>query len=268
MSTELTKATPGLPGIAEERDECLELIRWFYGQIDTDTGKDELPRLPTKDERAAMQDAVRKLAAKVRPVMSTMTDKEAAMRAISAMLGRFPQLQRDNIDVPGMLSAYLLDLQGLPLFAIEAACIDVRKGKVKGLDPGWPPASPVIYKLAENYAAAVTADLVSAERVLKICRVKPKPLPPAQQEKLAQTMREFVDRRKAEHENDYRDAVKKAMPSIERANNRTMAKEFERYGDEPKVGKGGIVVSPMLRELVEAKTGRRSRDRHEDEDED
>lgn len=226
--------------------------------IENPDGTREIARLPSAAERKEIGDFCIRMRAKLRPVKMAMATKEAAMRAIAAMLGRFPSLR--NADVPGMCTAYLLDFEDFPLFAIERVCEDVRKGRVAGVSDDFPPASPRLYKLIDGRAADERVKLIAAEKVLTTNTVT-RIATPQDRDRAAELMRQLqqnwrmrVAEERADHE--ARVADKPWHPKKITGDQVFVRRAWEGEGGVPTVGRldkdgpARIVASPYLERKI------------------
>lgn len=238
---DLIPAPTTLPGIVE--DEVDSLVGAFVNSILTERGYDQLPRLPSKMERAAMQSRRDRLARKLAPINESMTQQDDIVQELGRLWVRFPALR--NADVGVMTSAYLEDLARFPLFAAMAAIADVRDRRIKSLDPDWPPTSPRLVEAAEKHVEPVAVAFMRVGRVLKIDKVAI-PNNPDMQRKVKTEILGFIADRKTDLTTDearYREDVCKPMASTSA---RFILEEYRALGIEPIKGLGGHVLSPTL----------------------
>jgi hypothetical protein len=223
----------------EEAERVVDMFNVFE-----DAGEKMLERLPTSAERSTMQRRSQALHGRLRPVSGTMTDKEAAVRALSSMFGGFPSLR--NADTQGMIAAYMLDLQELPLFAIEAACVDVRKGRIVGLDKDWPPSAARVFEAAERHATKVYGEKLKFDRVLAITKVVPPPLSPEAAAEMAGKLKSVAGGIEARDLAE-REAVEKVVTERTlRENQRQIVDAWRARGQPPIYAGPGVLVSPYL----------------------
>jgi len=241
MTTNLAKREDIIPGLMPD-DEAMRVVEKF--NVFEDNGESMLTRLPTSVERSIMQRRAQALNGQLRPVSLTMTDKDAAVRALSSMFAGFPSLR--NADAQGMIAAYLLDLQELPLFAVEAACADVRKGRIAGLDKDWPPTSPRVYEAAQRHAAKVYGEKLKFDRVLAITKVVPPPMTEAETKemhgKLKKLSASVEDKFEAENAAMMERATKRTLGNTQKL----ILDAWRARGQEPVYAAPGIMVSPFL----------------------
>lgn len=188
---------PALPGLAPDV-EAATIAAAYHARID-DYGQGVLglPTLPSAQERAILEQRLAELKRALEPVSYAVADRDRAMKAFGRLFLGYPTLE--NVNKAEKAATYMIDLGDLPAFAIEAAVDDVKKGRIKDLDPDYPPSSPRMYKIAEAHRDTVAAkERRPIERVLSV-KMLSKPLQtPKEAAKVGELMRGLADGMKAD----------------------------------------------------------------------
>src|SRR5688572_9201416 len=120
-------------GVGSDRTFSLKLscaknkLEEHYGEIVT-------TELPTPSFRSEMQARVQVITGALRP-----GDQRLMGAAILEMLGKF--LNARPADPAKTAAAFVMEVQNLPLFAVEKACRDISGGRVADLNPDFPPSA-------------------------------------------------------------------------------------------------------------------------------
>lgn len=172
---------PTFPGLMPDT-EILALAMSFFKKIANEGNNVfSLPRLPTVDERATLQNRLRNLNVTFRPIRESTADQGRAAAAFVRMFHGYSSLQNQDLAEKG--GVYAMFVLELPLFAIEAACEDVMHSKVPDLDPDWPPTAPRVYAIAEQHRSkAYMREVHPIERVLAVKKISTPPRHPTLEE--------------------------------------------------------------------------------------
>jgi hypothetical protein len=244
MPNELTLQNT-LPGLLFDKDMA-DLVGSF--QIAEANGEPMLDRVPNREEKRFLVQRQDQLARVLRPISYADTDKDKAARMLALMFGGFPSLK--NADAEGMVATYMLHLQELPLFALEKACNDINKNRVKGLDGDWPPTSPRVFEIAEKHLRSVVEEKIRYDKVLTIKKL----IPPPVDEKKAKVMAEKLTGLRDSIDDDGLLEQIKEQDGVRRVahSNEIIRRMWKGQGEEP-LQSGGMLISPSLLESLKGK---------------
>lgn len=233
-----------LPDIARDQHPVWALVDGLAQTIEIEMRIAVMERLPTKQERAQIEEYQKRMRLICRPARESMTERDHAMRAIAAMLGRYPSLR--NTDIKGMCTAYLMDLEDFPLFAIIQACTDIRLNRVRGIEKDFPPSTPRVRSVVDNIAAPVRAKVLTAGRVLA-CRMERRVITPEQREEVQRKMAETLAGLKQKQEDRLLEVNAKVAARTLAANKEFNRREWFYDGRTPPVPlDSDYAISPGL----------------------
>jgi hypothetical protein len=135
-------------------------------------------RLPPPELRIAIKVRLGDLHRALLPLERSIAEKERAARAVAAMLSGWVNAR--VADPAAKVSAYVVTLGDLPVWAVEQVCAEVARGHVDGLDPDFPPSAARLHQLGEEAIARLrkeAADLVAVNSATLEAR------PPSQEER-------------------------------------------------------------------------------------
>lgn len=215
-----------------------------------------LVRLPTDEERIALQARQIALVNQMRSITYTAADKkpsQLAGAAVAEMLHGFEAWKskgKDELGKQDTIGWYVHELRDMPLFAIEAACQDVRQSRVPDLNPDWPPSSARMVALARTHADGAKKQHALVKAILGISHVREPEID--QQAKsqrvgeglraLAETLAETTEK----IERERRDEI--AAKSIKRTDQEIL-QEHKANNVKP-IMAGGMPVSISLRKKI------------------
>lgn len=242
MTNDLTRSM--LPGIVED-NEGADVVDGYIALISTERGSDALPRLPTEPEHKQIARRLERLTSRLRPVSMTVAQQDAVMQLIGQLFERYPAMR--NADVASMSCAYLEDLGRLPLFAIRGAIDDVKFGRIKGLDPDWPPTSPRLYAAGERHLEPVAVERNKAARVLAVRSIEV-PVSEEMRQRVGKTFTELAEATKVRLEDEHQERRSyHAKQRIGPFGRELLLREYSSLGVEPvTAGKSAMLVSPSL----------------------
>jgi hypothetical protein len=229
-----------------EMSAALALIDGFHAELKREGMRMMLPRLPTLAERQKISSYIETLHRRLRPISASVAEKEKAAQAIAGMLtGWLGQMR--NVDVDALVAAHVTHLLETPLFAILAACDDIRLGRVSGLDPDFPPSSTRILKAALPHVEKVGADQYRAKLILGVSHLLPRQLSKEEHERVKAKMADLAFTLPAidpmiESEQRARAAV--AKRSVEETR-KMILRDWAHHGEQPP--EGTVLISRELR---------------------
>ena len=122
---------------------------------------------PTADEREALEYRAARLTHWLAPSRDEIGIKAhgAAIKAeVAAVLGTMAIRTGNETDAEIMLRIYVKDLIDLPLFAVQGACRDFRRGVVG--DKRWAPTQAELRDVAQRYVSDLAKERRDIETVL------------------------------------------------------------------------------------------------------
>jgi len=232
-----------------EEIDARALVEEFAARIVQERGAAHLPALPTQDERKFMARYDATLHRRLRPISEALSDREHATKAIAQMLtGWLGQMR--HVDVEALIAAHVTFLMDVPLFAIIAACDDVRHNRVKGLDANFPPSSVVLLKQATSYIEDVNAERYKLKRVLAVDKVLRAPVSAEETARIAKKMKDLAVTLPAMDPFEAsREAARRAgQERSAQISQRSILREYAHRKEPPP---DGPLVSLELREMME-----------------
>jgi hypothetical protein len=236
---------PALPGLVADL-EGADVVSRHASKINTEFGKDTLPELPGKADRTAIERRISALQTKLRPVSMAVAEQDRVIAELGAVWLGYPSMR--NADVAAMSTAYLLDLQDLPLFAILAACEDIRRRRIKNLDPDWPPTSPRIHDIAARHVEPIAVAVLQAKRVLAVRDVR-RPVTEAMQAKVGALVNDFAAASRLRLEQDHEERrAEYGRRYIGPFGQKCLEREWAKEGVRPQTtgGANPVMISPSL----------------------
>lgn len=253
MSRAVAKSEPTLPGITPdaEAQRIVEDVISFYPD---DGSPVSLRRDLTRPERDLLDGRKLQLNAILRPVSDASEERRRTAEALAAMFLGFPSMR--NVDAQTMITAYVLHLESLPLFAVMKACEDVVRKRVKDLDSDWPPTSPRMYEIAERHVFPVEGERLMIEKALVGRVPEVEKLTPEAVERIgakAMALSQELNK-KVERERSETDA--RTLAELAAGSNAAIMREYQRLGVEPKYADKAktILLSPGLAGIREKRS--------------
>jgi hypothetical protein len=252
MTTNLALREPTLPGLLPDA-EALALADSFKTELDGH--RIILDRMPTAVERQMMVRRSSEIGAALKPL--SIAQIPAAAEAIAGLLVGYGYARGDRA-AEQTVTVYVKHLEQVPLFAIRAACEDVKAGRVfdvdqrtgnrKPLNPDKEPSTIRLRQIAQKHVDALEAERWRFDKVLMAKRALPPPADPAMRKRIEKLFFGLRERLAANMAGEdlaaAEDAVRKTEAKIE-SRRLEVAAEYERLGVEP-VSIAGTVVSPEL----------------------
>jgi hypothetical protein len=151
----------------------------------------QLQNMPTESERGLLLSRLNALR------LSMECDREASGAAIATMLAGFPNAVKPNETAEQVAAWYVQELElppAVPTWAVERACLDIRKGQAADIGPRtYPrPSTLAVRKLADAYAYKARCEINSITDVLRGRQADPV-LTPEERAKLKLRWRGFAD---------------------------------------------------------------------------
>lgn len=171
------------------------------------------------------------------------TDTGRIGRAVAAALVGYGKDQ-------ATVAAYTKLLSDLPVWAVERACDQIRRGAASGVNPNYAPPAPVIHQLATEATVQARAERDKLMTLLT-AKVEPPRREPTQEERAnVQAMVEQVTG-KLTGDNDAvseqrREARRKADEERAVREEHSRRMDYIRQGFEPPTNKHGITMSISL----------------------
>lgn len=161
-----------------------------------------IERAVTSIERQVLQRRNFDLTKVLRPISESQEQTILVKAMLAQFFKGYPSLM--NADGKSMVSAYMVDLEPLPLFAIARALLDIKQGRIKirdqktgremDLDPDWPPASARVAEVARRFVIDPAKEQLSISRVLNAKRIEPPVITdPARREAIGNMLKGLAD---------------------------------------------------------------------------
>lgn len=237
----------------EATDEVVALVDYLASTIAMQGSMRTMARLPTEEERIKLQARQIALQTKMRAVSYTKHGPTLGLAgaAIAEMFQGFITWKPDPKIKEQSIGWYVHELSDLPLFAIEAACMDVRMGRVPDLKPDFPPSSARMVQLAREHMIPVAAQYSRVKAVLQITVVRRDDTDPEMAARVSKNLRELADNLNAKHvQQETEEREKIAKKTIER-NQKDVLAEYAAHGLTPIQAAKGITISMSLAKNIE-----------------
>lgn len=246
-----TALAPTLPGLLPNV-EAMRLAGSFHTMIE---GHEVLvDRLPTAVERQQFWARAEAIADALRPIAGNRDDRAAAAAAIAAMLVGYGAGRKDKAAVE-TVAVYVEHLREIPLFAIKAACEDVKHGRVYDvekrtgnrvpLDPDFPPSTIRLRSVAQKHVNELAGEKWRFDRLLRAKRLIKPPISEAERARTIEKIRDLqADMARSGAEVDLAETARKVRLAAEAQarGERLIVAEYEALGLEP-VRSGGVLCS-------------------------
>jgi hypothetical protein len=254
MNTTVAARAPTLPGLLPDV-EALRLAESF--RTYEEYGQAVLDRMPTADEKQAMTRRSQDIASALKLIGDGVMAKAEAAEIIAGLLVGYGYARGDKAAAQ-TVTVYVKHLETVPLFAIRAACEDVKAGRVFDVDrrtgnrvplsPDKEPSTVRLRAVAQKHVDALLAEQWKFDRVLRAKRALPPPVPEAERARIAAKFANLGEDLKAATADDDLERENVAARVAERMNaarDEDILAEYARLGVEP-VRSGGLLVSPEL----------------------
>lgn len=256
MSNDLMVTTPTLPGIAPDAEIRAIRDQFVVSFVGTDLVTN---RMPTRDERRKFLDHIERLGKDLEPIGGRHDTKVAARQPLSDLFMAYGFMRNMTDDqFAKEMAAYIHHLSEIPLFAIVAACADVKAGRVFDvdrrtgnrlpLDPDRPPSTIRLRQVAEKHVERMANEKWSFERILRAKRALDPPVSEQERKRVGDGLRSLASglaklsvEDRIEKERLIADKVKKQQDE----NDRRMLAQYEARGIRP-VYVAGCLLSTHL----------------------
>jgi hypothetical protein len=199
----------------------------------------------TREEKAALQARVRELMMVLRPISQVSEEMKRAAEALAQMFLGFPSMR--NVDAKAMITAYVQHMSDLPLYAIRAACDDVVKARVKGLDPDWPPTSVRLVEIAQSHTSGPIGESITIGKALA-GKVHERETTPQEKERIRLGLQRMSKDLQEKADQERIDRVAKTQQAVSDGTRAKILLEYRRLGIEPVYAdkEKTILLSPAL----------------------
>ena len=265
MNTSIATRAPTLPGLLPDV-EALRLAEGFRAQ--EQDGQMVLARMPTPDEKETLARRTAEIAIVLEPVGSDRMRQAEASEIIAGLLVGYGYARGDKAAAQ-TVAVYVKHLDMLPVFAIRAACEDVKAGRVYDIDartgnrkpisPDKEPSTVRLRQVAEKHVDALLAEKWKFDRVLRAKRALPPPLDEAGRVRMAAKLiglKEDLQAADAEEDLEREAAAARLAERQNASRDDMILAEYKQLGIEPIYAANGILVSPSLAKMTGALVNR------------
>lgn len=190
----------------------------------------ELRRELADTERGKLQLRARDLHSAMRPINSATEDKRRLAQALAAMFLGFPSMR--NSDNQATVSAYIMAMEGFPLFAGLAACDDIMKRRVPDLDPDFPPTAPRMCDIAAKHTNPAVGERLMIERTLA-GKTREMRLSPEERDRVGRGLRQVADAMNADLEIERQERKRQNVENRTAESQQAILAEYARRGLAP-----------------------------------
>lgn len=255
--TTVAKAAPTLPGLLPNVEARAIADRF---RIIREGGAELLNRMPTGAERMILASRLRAIDEALAPISANKTDWDRADQVVADLLVGYG-ITRNDRNAAQTITAYLKHLDKMPIFAIRAACDDVKAGRVYdvdkrtgnriALDPDYPPSTIRLRVVAQKHVDKLLDERLIFERVTRARRALPPPPSDAERARIAagfEELKRSMAEASLETPEEAEARIERERAKRERAladGEAEIEREYARLGLEP-VRLGGFLVSPSI----------------------
>lgn len=258
-----TRTDVALPGLMPNPQAEQIMQSFTITELDGDRFID---RIPSSDERKIMQQRLVDLHKTLRPISTTMTDCDAAARALAAMFMAFPSVKSDT--AAERISAYVLYLHDLPLFAIQQACDDIARHRIKDIDPDFPPSTARLHEIADKHRNKMHGEKISYDRVVTTKKLLPPPITEGHAKKMQTLFADLGKELREKNERETTEETERRLRTMNEVARRSVVRSYELHGEQPVVS-DGILISRELQQIERDRAARLAeepgRDQYADE---
>ncbi len=251
MSKQLAAHEPTLPGLLPDA-EALRLAEVFRAKFEGSCFVVE--RMPTTVERQTLQRRSAQLTEVLRPI-GDGGGRVAASEAIAGLLVAYGY-GRNDPRADETITVYVKHLSEVPLFAIRAACEDVRAGRVHDVDrrtgnrvplsPDKEPSTIRLRAVAQKHVDRVAAEKYAFDKVLMAKRAVEPPASDAERAAVGARFQELaadLARQTAKKELDDAEELAAEVEARRARGDRLIEAEYEALGLTPVRNSAGTLVS-------------------------
>lgn len=242
---------------------AMESADYYHEQIDMIRNEPRLEVMPTPAERKAIEEGAKALYAFIRPIGTAIAAQERAREAFGALYTGYARLP-DTAD--NLVTACVLHLEKIPLFAIIEAIGEIRSGSARcddlGIKAGWPPGAFQVFQLAEQIVEPYSARWGRMRKVLAAKQVTYR-VPEAEREKVSHLLADLANALRAPLSAEELARKRRAAEYQRKGNRDFMLREYAERGIEPFKDADGELVSFAMCERIgmvigeDDETGRR-----------
>lgn len=229
----------GLAGPAWDRIASTTLSAAKNNLVDAPGG----PQIMVPVEPEARQVLASRQALLLREIRGNKHDDKAKATFVADMLGCYGE-KRDE-DIKKTVAKYVLEVRGLPLWAVSLACQAIKIGQAPEVSPAIRPTTVQVGIVVRRYMAPALAELRDIGDVLRAAPYI-KPLTEEEKGRLHDKLSGFADeRRSAADADDPEAAAKRAEVGAAAMRRNSLAIE-QSYGHREPIKAADFVVSPSL----------------------
>lgn len=222
---------------------ALGVADYYFGLIDMIRGQPRLEVMPTKEERQAITDATQQLNAKLRGIDLAMADKDRARQIFGALYTGYARLP-DTAD--NLVTACMLHLAKIPIFAISEACTEIRAGSKRcdelGIKPGWPPGAFQVFQLAEQIVAPYSEQWARMRKVLDAKQVTYR-VSDDEREKVGTLLADLANKLRAPESARELERRKRVAEFSAKGDVKFKLREYQAKGIEPYKNSDGVIIA-------------------------
>jgi hypothetical protein len=254
MNTQLVNQDPTLPGLLPNV-EVLRLAQSF--RTYDEGGELVIDRMPSAAERHLLIERSQELGVALQPIAERSANQVEAGAVIAALLVGYG-ISRNDKSSGQTIAVYIKHLESVPLFAIKAACDDVRFGRVYDvdrrtgnripLDPDYPPSTVRLRMVAQKHIDAMFAEKYAFDKVLRAKRALPALPSEAERARVSEQLKGLARDIAARSASEDLEGIERAARRAEESRSlseRLILAEYARLGMKPE-RVAGILVSPEL----------------------
>jgi hypothetical protein len=237
--------------------EVAALVSELAGGLKHEAGCPTLMRLPDDGERVTLQARQIALNTALRSISYSAHDKkptQLAGAAIAEMLHGFEAWKAKSRavdqDKQDSIGWYVHELRDMPLFAIEAACQDVRQNRVPDLKPDFPPSSARMVALARGYAEAARKEHGLVKVLLSVTTARGPELSMDRSVRVGEGLRSLADGFMANLEKQERERNEALSAKTIERNRKDILHEHQVLGVPPIMATKDMPISIALRRNI------------------
>ena len=226
-----------------------DLIAWLNSGVERDADGKMVLRNPLSDHNR------QRLIQRRADLRKSICDKnyDQKMADIGAMLRCFrPYLTISEAEVKKIITSYVVELNGVPTWAVSRACYQIRTGGAPDISQDHPPSTIRVRVLAMSIAQPSITEIIQIERLLAARTYVP-PATPEQRakvnEEFGKLVRDLTVKAKVASDPVRDEARERTLDRLAMFGNHAIENVYAAAGVEPRRS-GGMLISSSLARAV------------------
>lgn len=245
MANDLAIQNSMLPGLVPGADAA-QIVAMIH--VHNEGRGLELSRFPNEREMTILKTRTDELNFQLKPISYADAMRQKAVAAFSDMFRGYPALA--NTDTRALLNDFLTHLKEYPLFAIVAACEDVKHGRVKDIRIDRVPNTVQLRRVVEGYVADVREEKFHIDQRLTIKKILTPVMPAEQRKKFGQALADLAESMRAPLEREKQEARDRFVAVSLDRREKDILRDYAAAGIDPIRARDGSLMSYSLAKQI------------------